>query len=134
MTAVASDTIVKAAWDGSSLLVTGVSHGATIPVTTVARTAFDDAAAWHGSAHTGVCLFDGIYYLAVLDEFLGTGNAGAPCRVPLSHGRMIGRYYTSEPMVHSCSNNKCACDPDHAPTMDNDTIDSVAAAEFSIKD
>jgi hypothetical protein len=134
MKAVADDPVVKAAWSGASMLITGVSHGATAPVTAMARTAFDAGPAWRGATHTGACFFDGIYNIAAIDELLGTGNAGGPCLSPVSHARMLGRYYSADPQVHSCVNNKCACDPDHAPEIDNDTIDAVAATEFAIKD
>lgn len=48
-------------WDGSELLITGVSHGATSPMTAMARTALDNNPWWYGSAKSGVCLYDGVY-------------------------------------------------------------------------
>jgi hypothetical protein len=134
MKAVADDAVVKAAWSGASLLISGVSHGATAPVIAMARTTFDSEPSWRGATHTAACFFDGIYNIASIDELLGTGNAGGPCQGPVSHARMIGRYYSGDPLIHSCTNNKCACDPDHAPAMDNDTIEAVPTAEFAIKD
>ena len=124
--------LVKPAWTGEHLLVSGISHGATAPVTAMARTKLDDA--WKGSKTTGACFYDGIYDLRAIDDLLGTGtDAGGPCLFPVSHARIVGRYYPKDPLVHACGNKKCACDPAHAPEMDTDSITAVAPTEFAIK-
>jgi hypothetical protein len=131
-----SDPLVMAAWTGAKLLISGSSHGATAPVIAMARTTDDDAAGWKGSALTAACFMDGIYDIVALDNLLGTGNAGQPCPPPpqgvLSHARAIGRYYTTDPAAHSCANDTCACDANHAPEIDEDTIVGVAPSAFAI--
>ena len=134
--ATTGDPLVLAAWSGAKLLISGSSHGATAPVIAMARTTDDDAPGWKGTALTAACFMDGIYDIVALDALLGTGDAGQPCPPPpqgvLSHARAIGRYYDADPLVHSCANNKCACDPTHSPELDEDTIVGVAPSAFSI--
>ncbi|MEZ4255771.1 MAG: hypothetical protein R3A78_08625 [Polyangiales bacterium] len=127
-----ADTNVGGTWSGSHLLWSGISHGATAPVTAMARSSLDDT--WLANTTTGACFFDGIYDIAALDQKLGTsGLGGAQCLAPVSHARIVGRYYGGEiPFSHSCTNDKCACDPDHAPAMDTDTVTAVAASEFAV--
>ncbi len=121
----------RPAWTGEHLLISGISHGATAPVTAMARTTRDNA--WKGSVTTGACFYDGIYDINAEDELMATGADGGQCTAILSHARVVGRYYPSRPLVHSCGNNKCACDPQHAPEMDTDSITAVAPAELAIK-
>jgi len=123
----------KTVWNGKDLMLAGISHGATAPVIAMARTAIDDAAEWKGSRKTAACFFDGAYDVAATDELLGTGDNGGVCTMPLPHARIVGRYYSSAPLLHSCSNNKCACDPDHSPDMDQDTITGVAPSSFAVR-
>lgn len=123
----------KAVWNGKDLMLAGISHGATAPVIAMARTAIDDAAQWKGTRKTAACFFDGAYDVAATDELLGTGNDGGVCNAPVPHARVVGRYYSSAPIVHSCANNKCACDPDHSPDMDQDSITGVAPSNFAVK-
>ena len=121
---------VRAVWSGEHLLISGVSHGATAPVIAMARTALDDG--WHGSGVTAACFFDGIYDIGELDLFLAFGDSGSPCNLVLSHARAVGRYYDADPLVHSCLNDKCFCDPDHSPEMDEDTVSGVDPSELAV--
>ncbi len=123
----------KAVWSGKDLLLAGISHGASAPVIAMARTAIDEAAEWKGSRKTGGCFYDGTYDVAATDAFLGTGNNGGVCVAPVPHARIVGRYYSTGPLVHSCVNNKCACDSDHSPDMDQDSISDVTPASFSVR-
>jgi hypothetical protein len=123
----------KAVWTGKDLLVSGISHGATAPVIAMARTAIDDAAEWKGTRKTGACFYDGTYDVKTTDAFLGTGNNGGQCMAPVPHSRIIGRYYATPPATHSCSNNKCACDPNHAPEIEQDSITTVMPTVFAIR-
>jgi hypothetical protein len=131
---ITADPSIQGVWTGERLLLAGVSHGATAPVIAMARTPLDDQAHWHGAARTGACFFDGIYDIGALDAFLATGNGGNRCNLILSHDRAVGRYYASDPLVHSCLNNKCYCDPDHSAEMDVDTITGVSPSSFAIAD
>ncbi len=127
---------LRAAWTGRHLLISGVSHGATAPMTAMARSRLDESSGWRGADTTAVCLFDGIYDIGVLDQALATGApGGGQCTAAngvLSHARAIGRYYAQDPVLHSCANTRCACDPRHAPELDADTIVGVAAADFAL--
>jgi hypothetical protein len=129
---IADSPITQAVWSGRDLLIAGVSHGATAPVIAMARTTLDDGAHWHGSRKTAGCFYDGIYDIGAIDQLLGTGDAGGQCLAPVPHARILGRYYPTAPLVHACSNDKCFCDPDHNPKMDEDTISAVAASAFSL--
>jgi hypothetical protein len=121
---------VRAVWSGEHLLISGVSHGATAPVIAMARTSLDDG--WHGTGVTAACFFDGIYDIGELDLFLAFGDSGSPCSLILSHARAVGRYYDADPLVHSCLNDKCFCDPDHSPEMDEDTVSAVDPSELAV--
>jgi hypothetical protein len=129
----ATSEIALAVWTGEDLLLSGISHGATAPVIAMARTDLDEGAHWRGTRTTGACFFDGIYDIAAFDELMGTGAlGGGTCDAPVSHDRVVGRYYAGEaPEDHSCTNDRCACDPDHAPAMDADTITDVAPEELA---
>ena len=63
---------------------------------------------------------------------LGTGNDGGQCLFPVSHARIVGRYYQDAPLVHSCINGKCPCDPNHAPEIETDSITAVDPKEFAV--
>jgi hypothetical protein len=103
----------------------------------MARHTFDEDPLWKGNRLTAGCFMDGIYDIGALDELLGNGADGAPCPEPpgsvLSHTRALGRYYTTEPELHSCFNNKCACDSDHSPEIDEDSIVGVDPGVFAIR-
>lgn len=45
----------------------------------------------------------------------------------------MGRYDSTAPLLHSCTNNKCACDPDHAPEIDQDSITGVPPGAVAVK-
>jgi len=127
--------LLRGPWSGEHLLVTGISHGATAPVIAAARTTLDDA--WHGTGRTAACFYDGVYDIGALDAFVGTsGGDGGPCGALtiLPHERAVGRYYgAAGPLLHACTNQKCFCDPRHAPAMDTDTIVTVSPRELAIK-
>jgi hypothetical protein len=108
-----------AAWDGTHLLIAGVSHGGTAPVVAIAsaRAFHDHAAVWTGSTHTAVILFDGISNPATLEQFVG-GETGCG----LFHGRFVGRYGDGAPLAHGCANGACYCStPAHAADWAGDT-------------
>jgi hypothetical protein len=111
---------VQAAWDGSKLLISGVSHGATAPLVAIAAKAAlrKHAAVWTGSSKTAVVLYDGISNPATLEEWaaqqLGCG---------LFHSRFVGRYGDGKPLLHSCLNKACFCSaPAHASDWAADTV------------
>jgi hypothetical protein len=133
--AVVSSAMARAVWSGQALLISGVSHGATAPVIAMARTKLDEATAWRGTRTTGACFFDGVYDIAAWDAFLGTrAIGGRQCVLPVPHSRVVGRYYNTVPREHSCSNDLCACDPDHSVDMDTDSVVNVPAANYAIAD
>ena len=127
--------VTQALWTGQHFLISGISHGATVPPIAMARTDLDQGAHWRGEQNTGACFLDGIYDIAALDTLLGTGAmGGGQCILPVSHARMIGRYYDSAPATHDCDNGKCACAKGHDSRIETDIITSVDADAFSISD
>ena len=56
---ITSNPIIKAAWDGTKLLFSGVSHGSTATVIAMANTGYDATPSWQGSKFTGACFYDG---------------------------------------------------------------------------
>lgn len=84
---------VIARWEGGHLLLAGTGHGATIPVTAMARTKMDEAEHWKGVLTTGSCFYDGIVDVFSLEERLQTGAAdGGACTGPLTPARLETRY------------------------------------------
>jgi hypothetical protein len=61
---------IQELWDGSRLLIAGVSNGATVPVVVMARHDIDDSAEWKGSQTTAACFYDGIYDVIEVDDKL----------------------------------------------------------------
>lgn len=124
------------AWTGANLLISGISHGATAPVTASARTELDSGSAWHGTSTTAACFFDGIYDLTALDEMNGTGGVlGGACRLILPHSRILSRYYDGRAeSSHDCHNGQCPCDPHHeSREIDEDTVVDVPASAYTIE-
>jgi hypothetical protein len=64
-----SDAIQKL-WDGSRLLIAGVSNGATVPVVVMARHDVDESEQWKGSQTTAACFYDGVYDVIEVDDQL----------------------------------------------------------------
>lgn len=93
----ASSDILKV-WNGDQLLFSGVSHGATAPVTTMAQTTLDEQAAWKGAKTTGACFLDGMYDTVAADAFLQNGTPRAQCNA-LHTATACARYFNTS----SCS-------------------------------
>src|SRR5204863_144791 len=53
--AITSDAGVLSGWNGDDLLFSGVSHGASGPVVTMATSNDDDQPAWKGARYTAAC-------------------------------------------------------------------------------
>lgn len=107
------------AWDGSELLIAGVSHGATAPVAAIAsgRVFHEQPEVWTGRDRTAVVLFDGISNPAALEEWTATQSNCASW-----HSRFVGRYGDGAPLVHRCGNGACYCaNPPHAADWARDT-------------
>jgi hypothetical protein len=117
----------QAYWTGEHLLLEGISHGATAPVVLMARTALDDQAHWKGSGVTAGCFFDGSYDQAASAALLATGNGGAACTFPVPYARWLERY---------CGPGAtgATCDLSTQPRALEDTVTSVPAARFAVKD
>ncbi|MFP6687119.1 MAG: hypothetical protein VB934_20520, partial [Polyangiaceae bacterium] len=117
---------VASLWDGTHLLISGLSHGATAPVLAIGRRqAFvKDAAVWMGSTHTAVVMFDGVSNPAALEKWAANG-VGAVCEG--HHKRFVGRYGDGSPAAHNCSNNACYCSsPPSEASWDDDTFGTIA--------
>ena len=115
-----------AAWDGTHLLIAGVSHGATAPPAAIAagRAFHDQPEVWSGSEQTAVVLFDGISNPATLEEWTAEQDNCASW-----HRRFVGRYGDGTPLAHSCGNGACYCaDPPHADDWARDVTAIGAAA------
>lgn len=61
MIAVRSSPVINEVWNGEEMLVSGISNGATTPLTTMARTTYDNTPYWHASKKTAACFLDGVY-------------------------------------------------------------------------
>jgi hypothetical protein len=110
-------------WDGSKLLISGVSHGATAPAVAIAsrKALATYPAVWLGGSHTAVVLFDGISNPKTLEEWAGAQPAGSGCG--LFHQRFVGRYGDGAPLLHGCNNGACYCSsPAHAEDWNKDTV------------
>jgi hypothetical protein len=84
---------VIARWEGGHLLIAGTGHGATVPVTAMARTKLDAQDHWKGILTTGGCFYDGIVDVFSLEERLQSGAPnGGPCQGPLTPARLEARY------------------------------------------
>ncbi len=84
---------VIARWEGGHLLLAGTGHGATVPVTAMARTEMDEQDHWRGILTTGGCFFDGIVDVFSLEERLQSGAPdGGACEGPLTPARLEARY------------------------------------------
>jgi hypothetical protein len=114
---------VQAGWDGTRLLISGVSHGASAPLMAVASKAALRAqpALWTGTKSTALILYDGISNPATLEEWAGAQAVGSGCAA--YHSRWVGRYGDGSPLIHSCSNNACYCgNPPHSEEWAKDTV------------
>ncbi|MCE9642848.1 MAG: hypothetical protein K8Q97_00830 [Candidatus Andersenbacteria bacterium] len=85
---------IRNAWNGQQLLFSGVSHGATAPVTTMAQTTLDDQVAWKGTKTTGACFLDGMYDPVAADAFLQAGTPRAQCDA-LHTATACARYFNT---------------------------------------
>lgn len=72
---ITAKTRVLGLWNGKKLLHSGVSHGAEAAVLAMRHTDFDQDPAWHGTAKTGACFFDGIYDVIDLEDWMDGSNA-----------------------------------------------------------
>ena len=96
------------AWDGSHLVIAGVSHGATAPVAAIAESrAFATRPdVFTGRDGTALILFDGISDPARLEAWAGLQDDPA---CGLWHARFVGRYGGGGPLTHACDNGACFC-------------------------
>lgn len=99
---------VGAAWSGRTLVIAGVSHGATAPVAAIAegRRFATRPELWTGRERTAVILFDGITDPARLEASVGLSDS-ALCKP--WHARFVGRYGEAAPLLHACDNGACYC-------------------------
>ena len=126
--AITSHPKIQSAWSGKHLLLTGVSHGATAPVTAMARTALDSQTHWRGTGVTGACFLDGIYDLPKLMNFLYDNQ----CKAPVSYERIYTRY-----CPWTAGNSQ---DPSSWPKPEscvvsgviNDSITEVPGSEYAV--
>ncbi len=52
---------IRALWNGTKLLFSGISHGSTAPVIAMKQKKYDDQISWKGTKTTGACFLDGQY-------------------------------------------------------------------------
>jgi len=108
---ITSDSIIQNSWSGHYLLFSGVSHGATAPVISMARDNFDQQSHWKGSRYTAACFFDGVYGIQPLILFLNFNDcyfSRHPDNPPIvSFERVADRY---------------GCDPSGPPCLTTDTV------------
>jgi hypothetical protein len=114
-------------WTGEDLLIEGISHGATAPITLMARTTLDNAPHWRGTRKSGVCMFDGVYDTQAIGSFLRTGRSGMPCLFPLSYTRLLSRYC-------GAGATEATCNLATLPSALEDTVTGVAPSEFALRD
>jgi hypothetical protein len=115
-------------WTGEDLLLEGVSHGATAPITLMARTSLDEAPHWQGSHRTAGCFFDGSYDPMATADLLDTGAAGGrPCEFPVPYVRVLERY--CGPGATSAT-----CDLAALASVADDDVTAVSADSFVIRD
>lgn len=93
LAAVMASPEIQARWGRGHLLLAGTGHGATVAVTTMARTELDEQGHWKGSLTTGACFYDGSFDVFALEERLQTGAAdGGPCSGPMTPAQLEARY------------------------------------------
>jgi hypothetical protein len=120
MSAIRARPEIQASWDGSKLLISGVSHGGTAPLMSIASRAAlrSHAAIWAGTARTAIVLYDGVGSTAALDEWAAAQPGCAPY-----HQRTVERYGDGRPESHDCKNQLCYCaSPKHKADWDKDNI------------
>jgi hypothetical protein len=70
LTSIRQSDAIQELWDGTRLLISGVSNGATVPVVVMARHDVDDRPEWKGSQTTAACFYDGVYDVIEVDDQL----------------------------------------------------------------
>lgn len=111
---------VNSLWDGSNLLFAGVSHGATAPVITMARTTYDENAHWKAKLNTAACFHDGIYDPIVQDKFL----KASPLQCNWLRNRGIcGRYF---------GNENCSSISTSMRDVELDRVSEMASSNFGV--
>lgn len=118
----ASSDILKA-WNGERLLFSGVSHGATAPVITMAQTELDNQPSWKGAKTTGACFLDGAYDAVAADAFIRSGTPRAQCDA-LHTATACERYFNTS--------NFCPAVTQNNATAVQDTIVNVNPSAFAI--
>jgi hypothetical protein len=116
-------------WTGEYLLFSGVSHGATSPLASMARFDYDSVNSdWKGALKTAACFFDGIYDIPSQMDF----NEQHQCRLDnlldvgaLPMERLIYRY---------CWNMTGCSDLLSPEKGGGDSILDVPSNDFFIKD
>ena len=122
--AVTQSPLVKDIWNGDALLFSGVSEGASAPVVTMARNAFDSAPEWKGTKKTGACFFDGIYDIPSFHTFIKNNNCFSSSGL-VECGRQTERY--------GCQAGSPDCDCSTEETQ-LDSIVGQSPSVFSIQD
>lgn len=112
----------QAYWTGENLLLEGISHGATAPVTLMARTALELQSHWQGTNLSAGCFFDGIYDPIATSELLLTGGLGCG----LLYNRLLKRYCGP---AATASN----CDLASEEKVQEDTITNVLPLRFGLE-
>jgi len=132
--AITSDPGVRAGWNGDYLLFSGVSHGASGPVVTMATSTDDEQPAWQGAVYTAACFNDGTYDAAALLGF-GFTNQCRDATAVVPYSRNYGRYCT---WPTTANGNVAATwpDPGTCATADSaaDTIADGDVTRFAIHD
>ena len=123
ISAIRESEAIQELWDGSRLLMSGVSNGATVPVVVMARHTIDDSAEWKGSQKTAACFYDGIYDVIEVDNQLK--------RYPIScqgvRNASICYRYTGDA--------DCPVDPDPGNSdVILDSVTTVDPSEYAITD
>lgn len=131
---ITADPDVLAGWSGEYLLFSGVSHGASGPVVTMATQAFDDQPGWKGSAYTGGCFFDGTYDVAGLLDF-GFTNQCKQASSVVPYERTYSRY-CAWPATANGNLPATWPQPSSCATPDTaaDTLTTVSVGDLAIRD
>lgn len=129
--AITNSSEIQSLWDGSELLLMGVSHGGSGPVIAMARNSYDESPSWQGTTKTAACFFDGTYSPSEAMTFLHDNG----CSSPVSYERFYRRYCTwPEGAVGSDSSTWPAPETCANTDIDTDTVTSIdVASSLSIR-
>jgi hypothetical protein len=131
---ITSDPDVRAAWSGDALLFSGVSHGASGPVVTMATSTDDDQPSWKGRAYTGACFYDGTYDAPGLLA-LDYTNECLELTSVVSYERVYSRYCAWPPSARgSLPRTWPAPDTCPSPDLALDTVNAASVPSLAIHD